>query len=535
MNFFSKLILYVTHDALTAGIWQFGRIKSTEKFSNNEDGAIRFKEFLQDLDDVNTYLLVDVIEEDYRQEILPHVTGRDRKNLLARKLDQSYRKLNFRAANFLNRDKENQRKDRFLFLAINQSEHIDAWLEIIEHQSTPLAGVYSLPMLSQFLLKKSSVKASQILLCEHLSSGFRQSYIEDEKMLVSRLSPYPAGASLQQKNTLLDFYLSEIEKSRFYLISQRLIKQQGELTLIISSAFHDARDLVEQIAANQNVAASILPLHQICKTLKIDSRSIEKNPELLYMHLLAKSNAKNLANLAPKRLLKNYYLNQIRRYSTLATALIFLGTLFLSALFFLDEQSRQKAIKELSEATNSQKIKYAQVAKNFPDTPYPSEQLLRAVNFYSEVNQHQQTPERAMQAISRAINKISDIQINRIEWLQTQDMNSRDAEVLAQNLAIQNQSNQPIFSKNQLHQVAYVTGEIKQFNGDYRGALTQANQMVDNLKKDVDVAHAELFQAPVNVSSYSNLEGSTTDEVDNKQMSAVFKIKVVLKQIEPKK
>ena len=70
MNFFSKLILYVTHDALTAGIWQFGRIKNTEKFSNNEDGVTRFKEFVKDFDDVNTYLLVDVVEEDYRQEIL---------------------------------------------------------------------------------------------------------------------------------------------------------------------------------------------------------------------------------------------------------------------------------------------------------------------------------------------------------------------------------------------------------------------------------------------------------------------------------
>jgi hypothetical protein len=56
------------------------------------------------------------------------------------------------------------------------------------------------------------------------------------------------------------------------------------------------------------------------------------------------------------------------------------------------------------------------------------------------------------------------------------------------------------------------------------------NQLVDRLKSDAGVAYVEILQAPVNVSSYSNLEGSTTDEVEAKQSAAIFKLKIILKR-----
>lgn len=530
MNFFSKLILYSTHDYLIAGVCRFGRIRRVEKFSSNEAGVVRFEAFIKQFPNTHSYLLVDVVEEDYRQEILPHVTGRDRRSLLARKLDQLYHKLSFRTAVFLSQDKENHRRDRFLFLAINQSEHIDAWLEIIGKQQAPLAGVYLLPMLTGFLLKKGQFSGPKILLCECLNSGLRQSYLEEGKLLVSRLSPYPVSTSLQQNNILRDFYLSEIERSRFYLVSQRLIKPTDQLLLVLNSTCADAEILI-----SDNMDARVLSFDHFQKLLRVDVSDLKNNPELLYLHLFAKRGAKNLGNLAPKGLLKNYYLNQIRRHANLATLAVCLAAIFSSLMFLFEEQARQQAIKKLINATNLQKIKYEQVAKDFPHTPYPSDQLLRVVNFYSEISQYQRTPEQMMRVISQSINKVPDIQINKIDWLQTPDVNAFDTEEHGQKEAINNTPAAHPFSKNQLHQMAYVSCEIKRFNGDYRGALQQASQMVDNLKKDVNVAYVELFQAPVNVSSYSNLEGSTTDEIDNKPMSALFKIKLVLKQFEVKK
>lgn len=532
MRFFSKLILCATPNHLLAGIWCFGRFQRLETFSDSEEGKALFKNFLSQFSNINTYLLVDVVEEDYRQEILPHVRGRDRRDLLARKLEQIYRKNLFRAAVFLNRETENYNSDRFLLVALNQSEHIDTWLEVINSQQIPLVGVYPLSILSALLLKNSHFSAPHILLCEHLNAGLRQTYLEDGSVVVSRLAPYPHSASLAANNVPLDFYLTETEKARFYLVSQRLVGQADELVLATTSSRPESQTLMDKIAVTQNMSGYIFSAEKIQKSLKIDASELRKYPELLYMTLLAKSNKGLLGNLAPQSLLKNYYINQIRRCLSLASLVIFFMAFLWSVVFVVEDQLTQQKIKKLSVATNIQQTKYEKVAKDFPYTPYPSDQLIRVINFYSTVQQYHQTPALAMQVISRAISKFPDIQINRIHWTQASDVNMRDAEELPHGQTPENKEPPPNFSKNTLHQVVYVSGEIRRFNGDYRGALQLVNQIVDNLKRDASVPYAVLLQAPVNTSSYSDLEGRTSDEVENKESTALFKIKLVMKSTE---
>jgi hypothetical protein len=56
------------------------------------------------------------------------------------------------------------------------------------------------------------------------------------------------------------------------------------------------------------------------------------------------------------------------------------------------------------------------------------------------------------------------------------------------------------------------------------------NQLSEALKNDPNVGVVEIIQAPVNVSSYSSLEGSTTDEIEAKHSAAMFVLKVILKK-----
>ncbi len=173
-------------------------------------------------------------------------------------------------------------------------------------------------------------------------------------------------------------------------------------------------------------------------------------------------------------------------------------------------------------------MKYKQVAKNFPYSPYPSHQILSVVSFFATLGKSQQTPEHLMQIISLAISKLPDIQINRIHWVQTPDINAND--VVEQENYNANNPNGLANKSSELNQVAFISGELKKYNGDYRVALLTVNQMVDQIKRDAGVASVELLQAPVNVSSLSKLEGSTSDELDSRPSPAFFKIKVVLNQ-----
>jgi hypothetical protein len=55
------------------------------------------------------------------------------------------------------------------------------------------------------------------------------------------------------------------------------------------------------------------------------------------------------------------------------------------------------------------------------------------------------------------------------------------------------------------------------------------NKFVETLKSNQHVAAVEVLQEPVNVSSFVNLQGSTTDEQTTQTQPALFKVKIILK------
>jgi len=78
----------------------------------------------------------------------------------------------------------------------------------------------------------------------------------------------------------------------------------------------------------------------------------------------------------------------------------------------------------------------------------------------------------------------------------------------------------------------FLNGEIRRFTGNYRAALESVNRLVERLKANEQVAQVLVLQTPVNVSSYSNLQGSTTDERTAQSTPALFKLRVILKREE---
>jgi hypothetical protein len=131
--------------------------------------------------------------------------------------------------------------------------------------------------------------------------------------------------------------------------------------------------------------------------------------------------------------------------------------------------------------------------------------------------------------LSKALIKTPDVQVNRIKWLQTDDVHVRDIESQARGSQVnKEEQNLPSLPSGYLYETVFFGGEIKRFTGDYRAALSLVNQLTEILKSDANVAYVELVQAPVNVSSYSSLEGSTTDQVEAKQSAALFTLKLML-------
>lgn len=139
-----------------------------------------------------------------------------------------------------------------------------------------------------------------------------------------------------------------------------------------------------------------------------------------------------------------------------------------------------------------------------------------------------------MQVVSAAIEQSPEIQLDRLRWVLTNDLGIKDEDKLITipvpaNGSQVNASAEPVNDPTKLLELGFVTAEIAGFKGDYRDALDSVKRFVTTLKADARVAAVEVLQEPVNVSSYVNLQGSTTDERTAQAQPALFKLKVVLK------
>ncbi len=520
-----KLILCATNQSLTAGLWHGTKLQSYAVFSNLDADYTAFGEFLAQHSGTSIYLIVDAIEEDYKLETMPHTTGSARREIVERKLSNFNRNSVYRAAHFINRSIDKRKDDNFLFVALNNSDFLQGWMNVIQANHAPLVGVYLLSMLSQAVVRQMKLMGSHILLCERLSSGLRQTYLHNGRLRMSRLTPMKDI----KPNQLAYFYLVEIEKTQMYLASQRLIANETSIQLIMASMDNSHAEIAKGISQEQGLECKLVDILAYAKNINISPDLVKTHPEFLHMQLLANGNVPD--NLAPATFSKIHSINNIRRIINIATACIATIGVILAAFYAWQGAQQKDQLQFISAQTRSQQQQYEEIAKNFPTTPIASTELKIAAELAQTIKGNSQSPRQLMQVLSDAFEASPEIELTRIRWVQTNDKELKD-DVGGANSG-QIASNQPAAAANdptKLIQVGFINAEIKGFTGDYRAALNSVNQFVIRLRENKSVENVLILQEPVNVSSLANLQGSTTDEsTTTERPPAIFKLKIILK------
>jgi len=534
----NKIVLCATADNLLAGIWYAGKLQGCQKFINHEDGHAAFAGFLQQHQSTPVYLIVDAVEEDYRLESLPHTSGAAKRELITRKLNQFYRGLYYRTAHFVSRDKDKRKDDHYLFVALNNDEFIEDWINVIQRVDAQLVGIYLLPMLSKLLIKQFKLTASDILLCEQLSSGLRQTYFYNGRLSMSRLVPnVPDEAS-----KLAYFYLAETEKTRLYLMSKRFISLETRMSLVLVSADGATKQISQAISQEQGLDCLDINTLEMAKGLGLPLDMLQDMPELLHMQLLANGNL--VDNLAPEKLTKGFRFRQLKQAIRIGTVAAGILGVVASAWVFVQGLSNQTAYNQAVQDTVVQEHRYNDVAKSYPVTTISANDLQIAVELDKRIAAYPKSPRRMMQVLSAALepssqDALNNVQLDRLRWMLSGDGNVKDDDksmpVTASPATNNAQVNAGVplpADAAALYEVGFVTAEITGFSGDYRAALNTVNSYAANIKTDARVAAVEILQEPVNVSSFADLQGSTADEQSAQKPPAYFKLKVILKPVD---
>jgi hypothetical protein len=513
-----KLLIAISTQGATAAHWRGGRIVEARSFPDNETGQTGFKDFLAGFRDVPVYIVVDAIEEDYRFETLPHAFGRDRADMVNRKLRQHYRNTPYMSAMLLGRDSGKRRDDRYLFSALTNPELINDWLQAVVARGLPVGGIYLLPMLSTTLVEKLGVKAPRMLLVFQRVGALRLTFFRDRQFRLSRLT---RGEGVRAENRAR-FFAEEISNTRLYLHALRTMTLDEQLTVVLL----DRNDDLEEVAAtirSENPSLECLRIGraEIVARLGIPDQLLD-TPYAIALNLLGVRAPGG--NLAPAGTTAGHKRYQARRGIYAGCAALAAAALLWTAVNLFHMTTLRWDTEDAARQTALLSSQYLEATRQFPQAPASAENLQKAVEIAQRLRESTHTPQRVMTLVARALEANPTVLVREFGW----KYGAANIEVDgggARELAAPAPAAGPAPRKES----ALIDGEIRPFRGDYRSAITTINGMAARMAEEPDVAEVQVVKLPLNVNPALSLSGNTADAAEQQAGTAEFKLLVVMK------
>lgn len=517
----AKRIFFLSSGQLVAHHWHSGRFSARYAFKADEDGLTEFAEYLQAAPPDPVSLLVDVVEEEFREETMPHVMGADRRALIRNKKTRLFRDSTYCHAIVQGRETEGRRDDKVLFTALIRPDLLAPWLGQMARMKVPLSGIYSLALLSELLLKQLKLGGTHTLLVtQHAAGGLRQSFFQNQQLKVSRLAVMPDIEASHDAS----FIMAEVEKIRRYLGSLRLLARDAPLDVHVISQKSILTDLQRQATDSITARHSFLDLLDVARQVGIKGMPDSPHADLLFAHLLAKRTPPN--HYAPERETRYFSLQRARSAMFAASAVLMLSGLGWSGFKFIDVVGAKQETADVKRQTVFYTERLRLARAELPPAPALAHDVQIAVEIADTLRDYKASPLKMMIALSQRLERFPELHIDQIEWVASPDPN---AVVGAQRGARAKPSASPVSpeeSGNQYH-VARVKGHLAPFDGDFREALNSVNRFSDAISELESVERVDALSLPFNASSEQRLLGTVGSSSQTKV--AEFELRVVLK------
>jgi len=511
----TKILVSLTARSARFALFERGALAQLAGYDNGEAAWSAFGALLQQHPNTPVYLMLDTVEEEYRTEVLPHVRGGARRDMLQRKLGQLFRTVPYRATWLQGREQSSgkRRDDIYLFLALMSGELLRPYLDHIQRQRAPLAGIYLLPQVSQALATQLKCATPGALLVSNQQGGLRQSFFLHGRLRISRLTPFDLQGDPQGDRDVAQHYAEEIEKSRLFLYNSRLLPREARLTVQVLDFDNNLAALPAQLPQEASLGCQCLSFEQVCAALGSTTTQLPRDSEALHLYLLGKYPPP--VSLAAAQLTGDFTVHRLRLglYATSA-ALVALGVLW-SGYNLMRGYANQAEIKSVMADSARYRAQYEAAARHFPAAPVSAEKLRRAVDAAGQIKQLGRTPESFMQTVAHGLDAFPQVQLNRMEWHYGAGPSAIGAQAATANAPWQ--------------QRGEIEAEIRPFTGDYRSALTQIERFAAALRAQTNVAEVTIAKLPVDLDPSATLRGSTQDNVETKPGAAQFKLNIVLK------
>ncbi|MEM7564295.1 MAG: hypothetical protein AAF353_14775, partial [Pseudomonadota bacterium] len=410
-----RKILYFTGYRMVAQEWSGHNLVSSVYFEPDEQGLDLFSSYLRSFRNEPVRMLVDLIEEEFRQIRIPLLRGSDRQAILNRNYAKYFRTSEYKFAISQSVEKKTRKEEKLLLIGLTNQYLLEPWLKIIEETRTPLSGIISLPLLSENYIKelKSEHKAV-ILVSQQVPSNLRQSVFIDGKLILSRLVPI---ASFYQGDYASDV-LRDIESTQRYLISQRIVERSETVAVHILTNKRHFDKLVMRCEKESYFDFSIHEINELLEKEKINVGDEQDFSSGLYCYLASKKFSINhYAQPKERRYFQHHRTGLAMRAAAIALLAIGVGIALTSGI---KGWLYNDTITETTLIEQKYKAKFNQLSENRIDSTTSTTSMQHIVQTVESIQGgYLRDPEDLMIQISNDVSIFSDIRIRNIEWFTT--------------------------------------------------------------------------------------------------------------------
>lgn len=505
-------ILYVTGQSVFFYESSRTGIELRGRFGCNETGYDELRTTLATAIAEPTAILVDLIEEEFREETLPHTFGRDRWRLHARHAGKLFRSTPFRYHRLVGRQQGGRRDDQVLFSALTNRDNIEPLLEIMEDAGIPVSGIHSLPILTRRLLKPLGAKTGNVLIITgQAEGGLRETFARDGQVLFSRLAP-ESDSSPKDYSRLID---SEAQKTLRYLHTLRLLGRDEKLKVYVLT---DA-SRVEAVEAEQLDTANLhyQPVDLVNLAQLAGYKNYPQTPfsDALFTYLLARHPVRN--HYARPLHLRHFSTWKISLGLRVATWLIAVGSATLAGMNAVDGVLMDREKQQIERAAAQVNSEYQRVTSQLPVETATALAMREAIEFADRLQARSVDLDQLFRLTGTAFAGQPNLLMKRFNWFVTPDPHATAISDLGNDHA---ESVDPA-----RYLVSTITGRLRQFNGSYRQAHDQVERLSAWLTEQPGVVEVAIVRKPLNTSTKSDLQGGIAKQGEREQ--ADFELRVV--------
>ncbi|VAW82842.1 hypothetical protein MNBD_GAMMA13-1149 [hydrothermal vent metagenome] len=507
-------ILYLTGHSVTLYEAHRKGAKALGNFSCSDSGYSELVQQLNNGEPKPVAILVDLIEEEFREEMLPHVIGRDRSRLHTRHAKKLFRGTPFRYHRIIGRQREGRRDDQVLFSALSNRDNIEPLLTVLGAASVPVKGIYSLPLITERLLKALASKASNILIVtEQADGGLRETFIRGGRVHFSRLATINRG----NPTDYCHIVTKEASKTRRYLISLKLLPPNQPLDIYVLCDNAQLEVLQHMTTDEDNITIHPVNLSHIAALLGFYEHPDTPFGDTLFCYLLQKKLTVNHYAPAP-------YLLHWRTYKTksglrTATWLIAVVAITMAGMNIVDSRLMEHETLQLSQFTIQASQEYQYATQDLEVDPTEALAMHEALQMADRLDAYPVSLEQLFALLGSSLSRQPNIVMDKFKWFVTSNPDEQNSTEVHQN----NNSVQLIEAP---FLVSTINAHLRNFNGHYRQAHDQINSIIRWIKSQPGVKSADIISEPLNTRTDAALQGGITTEGDKE--SAPFELRIVM-------